>query len=138
MSLYRVQEGAFDIPEQLHDCSVNVFTLSRDEASDFSVIVTREPHRSDESGQECGDRLIAAALAEAPGSTVMRRFHESLRVGRAYGVELVIKLGNTPVVQRVLIVPLRPTTLVFTASAKHAFTAEQSAWFTKITSSLER
>lgn len=137
MSLYRIQEGVFDVPDHLQDCSVNVFTLSRETASDFSIVLTRDPHRPGETGEECAERLIAAALAEVPRATVIRRFDESLRVGRAHGIELVTKLSDTPVVQRLLIVPARPTTLIFTASAKPSFTTQQDTWFARITSSLE-
>lgn len=137
MTLYRIQEGTFELPKELLDFSVNVFTLSAETASDFSLIISRDPHRPSESAADCAERLIMAALAEAPGATVVRRFQETLRVGRAYGIELVARLGNTPVVQRQLVIPLRPTSLILTASARRAFTEQQSAWFNRIAGSLE-
>jgi hypothetical protein len=136
MSLYKIQEGTFELPYELFDCSANVFTLSREVAGDFSIVITREPSRPGEPSEECTERLIVAALAEAPGATVLRRFDAALRAGRGHGIELAVKLGNTPVVQRLIILPMKPTTLIFTASAKHAFTAQQDAWFDTVTSSL--
>lgn len=138
MTSYRIQEGAVEIPDEFIDCSVNVFTLSLESASEFSVVITRDLYRPKETPQECAERLFNAMLAESPGAAVVRHFQESLRVGKAYGIELVVKIGNAPVVQRQVIVPLRPTTLIITGSARQAFSDQYNAWFTKIVSSLER
>lgn len=43
MSKYTTNEFSFDLPERLHDRSLNIFSLANDGPSDFTIVISRSP-----------------------------------------------------------------------------------------------
>lgn len=126
---YRIQEGRFDLPEGLHDQTVNVFTATPSGPSPFNVVITRTRAEPDLSLAEHVTRELDAMRGALVGfEHLWRRPWEvdgrpaeiaAARVGGGGDG------GEEAMDQRQVFTLHDGRALTFTASARGSFSAEQ-------------
>ena len=71
--LYRTNEFSFDLPASLNDRSVNIFSLTDDGVSEFSLVATRAPLGTGETIETYTDRQISGLTKTLSGFKVNER-----------------------------------------------------------------
>ena len=122
---YRIQEASFELPDELHDQSVNVFTSSRSGPSPFNVIVTRDRV---ESGTDLGSHVTKELqLLERTLIDFRTTYRLEHRVdGRAVEVTgATFTSGDETIQQRQVFMIEDARSLTITASAPRDFSPDQ-------------
>lgn len=122
--IYRMHEASFELPDALHDQSVNVFTQTASGASPFNIVITRS---SVEPGTDLkthvDDELATLAQTLSGFELLWRNPHVvDGRSAEIIGAKLP---GPPPMQQRQVFLLEGTRTVTVTASAAGDFTPEQ-------------
>ncbi len=124
---YRIQEASFELPDELYDQSVNVFTSSKSGPSPFNIVVTRDRV---EPGTELGQH-VTKELATLEHTLVdfklAYRLEHSVD-GRTVEITgATFANGGSPMQQRQVFLIDGPRAVTITASATPDFAPDQLA-----------
>lgn len=86
MSIIHATEFVLSLPDSLKDRSINIFSLTDDGPSDFSVVVSRERPQPGETLERFSERALTAMLSRLPLFHVEKR--EILRVDGQPAIQL--------------------------------------------------
>lgn len=131
MSIFHGNEFLISLPEVLKDKTVNVFALSDDGPSDFSVVISRERPQAGETLERFTERVTAALISRLPLFHVEKR--EVIRVDGQPAILLDYtwqsKEGKT--FQRLVTVPAKAqgVMLLLTATTREKLGARWEALF---------
>lgn len=122
---YRIQEGRFDLPDGLHDQTVNVFTLTPSGPSPFNVVITRARVEPNVALADHVSREIDTMRRTLVGFEHLWR--RGWEVGGRPAEIAAANLGDGAdrLEQRQVFTLLGDRALTLTASAKGGFSAEQ-------------
>jgi len=116
MSVFYANEFMADVPDDLLDRSVNVFTLTTDGPSELSIVVTRDALRAGEDLVGYVDRQLATLQGRLPQLRIRRREAAVVGAQPAERLELTWQTPEGAVTQRQL-AAIAPRGPVMTFSA---------------------
>jgi len=122
---YRIQEGRFELPEGLHDQTVNVFTATPSGPSPFNVVITRARANADLSLAEHVTRELDAMRGALVGFEHLWRRPWEVDGRPAEIAAARVGTGEDAMDQRQVFTLHDGRALTFTASARGTFSAEQ-------------
>jgi hypothetical protein len=142
--LYHVNEFTFDLPQMLKDKSINVFSLSDSEPSDFSLVVTRGPLAEGENITSFTNRQLQHFAKTMPGFELVRQSDTSVsKTAPATFLDFKWTSQGNPVHQWQVAFPAREKAherdlvVMVTGTCRGQFTAEWAAMFESAVSSIE-
>lgn len=126
---YRLQESSFELPDGLHDQSVNIFTSSASGPSGFSIVITRGTvDLGSDLAEHVSRELQALERTLVDFRLTYRRQHQV--DGRTVEIAgATFSAGDTVVEQHQVFFVDGPRSLTVTASAAGAVSPEQFATF---------
>lgn len=122
--IYRIQEASFDLPDGLHDQTVNVFTATPSGESPFNIVVTRASVDGGTPLAEHVSRELAVLQHALAGYTHQwRRDHHV--DGRPAEITAATVAGPPAMAQRQVYLIDGERAITITASARDQFSPEQ-------------
>lgn len=122
--LYRMHEASFDISDELHDQSVNVFTATPSGPSPFNIVVTRSSVEPDTDLKLHVDNELATMQQTLTGYKLLWR-NEHIIDGRPAVIAGSSLPGPPAMQQRQIFLIEGACALTISASAAGEFTPEQ-------------
>lgn len=122
---YRIQEGAFDLPDTLHDQSVNVFTATPSGTSPFNLVITRSVPRAERLDDHVQAEIDLMTQGLVGFTFLWKRAHTL--GGQPARIVAATLDGPNGLVEQRQIVCFTPhnRSLTITATARQAFSPEQ-------------
>jgi len=138
MSIFHANEFVLNLPEQLKDRSVNVFSLTDEGPSEFSVVIARDKLKSGETLAGYVERQLQLLGQRAP---LFRLHHEKqLVVDKQPAIEAdyswMTQEGKMHQRQVAFLTAPSGTVLLFTATCKEQIGPKWEAAFNEILASL--
>ncbi len=132
---YRLQESSFELPDGLHDQSVNIFTSSTSGPSGFSIVITRGTvDLGSDLAEHVSQELQALQRTLVDFRLTYRRQHQV--DGRMVEIAgATFSTGDVVVEQHQVFLVDGPRSLTITASAAGAVSPEQFATFRDVVQS---
>lgn len=132
---YQIQEGEFNLPDILHDQTVNIFTITDSGPSPFNLVITRSSPRSASLSEHVKAEIDLMAQSISGFEILWQRTHQ---IGGKNTVIVAAKTNgpNGPMEQRLIFcIPEERKSLTITATASPSFTSEQLDFLNEFSSS---
>ncbi|MBC3363615.1 DcrB-related protein [Pseudomonas sp. SWRI154] len=115
MTLYRLHEADFDIPDTWQDQSINIFKLPAvGGAKEASFVISRDPSRGDTPFNDYVDQQLASAEQQLPGFKLIKRWDFFLHEHAAVLLDYTWQREGRELMLRQVFIDRQPVGLITT------------------------
>ncbi|MEP7124241.1 MAG: DcrB-related protein [Byssovorax sp.] len=131
MSTYHANEFTLDLPEGMHDKSVQIFALANQGPSDLSIVVAREKPNQGEAMPAFANRTLTALSEQLPVLTVLSKEAVQLDGQPAIRTDYTWSSSQGKMFQRQVVTHAvaHDQMLIVTATCRDAMSPEAEAVF---------